>query len=160
MVSCWNKPPKTFLTSFWDSDLGFGLATSFGFGAGDLSVGFLIDAFWAGRDRALACPLTVATCTLGSSAGFWTADFSCELRFSQDIPELMPFALARRSSSEAPAAAAFSSASSARLEATASCFSSLFTSSSSFFAACAASRALPDASRASSSAFAFARASA
>lgn len=164
MVSCWNNPPNTFLTSVLDSVwVAFGLGTSFGFGFGFgfKEVDFLTKALWAGRDRALACPLAVATCTLDSTLDSLTAGFSWELSFSQDSPELKSLALFKRLSTEAPAAAAaLSWASFATVAAAAFCSSSLFNSCSRFFDASAASRAFSVALVASSCSLAFARASA
>ena len=63
MVSCLKRPPKTFLTSAFASSLALGFEFSFDFAANEgleLVIACLTAAFFDGRDRALACPLTVA----------------------------------------------------------------------------------------------------
>eukprot|EP00268_Persea_americana_P011775 TRINITY_DN14956_c0_g1_i1.p2 TRINITY_DN14956_c0_g1~~TRINITY_DN14956_c0_g1_i1.p2 ORF type:complete len:189 (-),score=40.61 TRINITY_DN14956_c0_g1_i1:2569-3135(-) len=157
MVSCSNRPPKTFFTSGFVSDdfcCGFGLGLGF-------DTGGLMTAFLGSNVLAFASPLMVAICTFGWPSPLGeTAVEICELNFSQENPLLKFFALLMRPSKEDPAASAFSRASSASVAARDSCSDSFFTSSSSFFVATAASRAFSDAFSASSSAFAFAKTSA
>lgn len=150
MVSWENSPPKNLRVSIGGGAdvfaLGLAATLDFGGGGGCRAGEDFTTALREGRERALACPRTVATWTLGSSSsGFWEAVLSCELNFSQLKPDVMSFALSNMFSTDGLASgsslfwafvAALEVSSFSFLAASAACSVALVASSSSFAFSC------------------------